>query len=314
MAATVASVLKRLEEEEKRRADSKLRAEIAALKLEAEPTPSKEHLGTFRIAIATTVSPLTRPDDIVVVQRWRTDLIEAAHELGSRVLVYQNCSRAQEPDTYGNYNSGLTLKQAKALKAATTEVDSDEGGYVCLPGTTGYAKAWAEAAISAAKKVGTEGIFLDDMNVSSGQTSSASTWNAGMEAFNAVAGPMIRAAGLLAIPNMSGCVGQYDLETDGWVEKQFAYYDGGYDEFFYVWPGGATVQPQTYIESALGVMARQTAAGKLYLVHVPGTASVSAALAEVLKTPSIGNVRFFTEHEGYGSQDWPKALEEALAG
>lgn len=281
---------------------------------EAAPSGKSLALKPFRFAIAGSPTPIDRPDDIVIVQKWRTDLLEEAKARGARVLLYCNSTRGMRPASEGNYNSGLTYEQAASLGAVTTEVDADEGGYACKVGTEGYAAAWAEAVIKAATTVGADGIFLDDYNDSSGQGTNPSGWNAEVEAFGKVVGPSLRAAGLLAIPNISGCLGQHDHQTEGWCERQIAWFDGVADEFFVTWPDGSLMSP-VYCERAVQILRRQTTLGKLYLAGVntgPGGDHVSFALAQILLNMEGGNARFFTSAQDYGSEDWPPALEAAL--
>lgn len=137
-------------------------------------------------------------------------------------------------------------------------------------------------------------------------------WLDQMEACNAVVGPGISGAGLLAIANMAGATGQRNAETDGWVERQFQYYDGGFDEFFITWPG-ETIQPQAFYEESMRVMWRVQRQGKLYLAACNGKAATIEFALGVVLLQTDGNGRYFaTADVDYGTQSWPAGLETAL--
>jgi hypothetical protein len=274
-------------------------------------------LGTFRDAIATELTdPIAHPDGFVICQWWQTDRMEAAREVGAKVLIYLNLTRAAEPDSEGRYSTGLTLAEAEALGAATEQVDSD-AGTICLPGTAGYAEAWAEAAISRAQEVGADGVMCDDMNAPNDGYSGVSDeeWLDQMQACNEVVGPALSAAGLLGIPNMSGALGQRNLEYDGWVEEQFQYYDGGLDEFFVTFPKGEA-QPAYMYEEAMAVMHRQQVAGKLYLASTNTDDDDLRRFALgccLLHTAGGVYAHGLPAGPDYGKETWDAILEEALA-
>jgi hypothetical protein len=266
-----------------------------------------------RLAInSVLVDPIVHPDKIVVCQWWDTERMEAALTVGAKVLIYQNMTRAHEPGKDGLYSTGLTLAEAEALEA-TSETEDPDAGIICFPGKAGYKELWAEKAIARAEEVEADGIFCDDMNL----TGVGGSWNQEMEEMNAYVGPAISTAGLLGIANMAGCIGQRNLESPlGWVEEQFAYFDGGLDEFFVTFPGGSTMSDHR-IEEAMAVMHRQQQAGKLYLADTNGSETQQRFAIGLCLINTLAGVHFFgvpaESPPNYGKQSWTEDEEDALA-
>lgn len=258
-----------------------------------------------RYQIATALTDAIKPrDDYFICQWWETTRIAAAKAQGARVLIYQNLTRAHEPNSEtGRYSTGLTLKEAEELGATSTDEDPDSG-QICLPGTEGYAALWLERALEKATAAGADGIFCDDLvtpNDGASEISDAE-WLEQMEACNAAVGPGITGAGLIAVANMAGATGQRNVETEGWLEGQFQYFDGGLDEFFVTWPGGE-VQPSNYIEEAIGIMRRQQARGKFYIACSNGAEDVARFALALCLLHTAGGVQFFATPDGDFSKE-----------
>ena len=266
-----------------------------------------ERLQTHRYAIASTiVDPIARRSDIVVAQRWNADRIAKAKELGATVLVYQNLTRAKAPGTDGLYSTALTEEEARKIGALTNNWDKD-AGWICLPGSFAYAYQVAEAAIEAAIEANADGVFLDDMNANG----PSDDWHRELDFCNAIVGAKLAEHGLISVANMCGTIGEWNLKTEGWVERQFDHFDGGFDEFFVTWPG-AQIQPTTYINEALRVMRRQTQRGKFYLATCNGPAAVTDYALALALLNGRGPLRYFaTRQGGYGEEAYSRALSDA---
>jgi hypothetical protein len=272
-------------------------------------------LKNHRLAIATTlVDPIVHPDKIVVCQWWHAERIEAAQKVGAKVLIYQNMTRVHEADKFGHYSTGLTIAEAEALGVVSGTEDPDAGMIVYPNENPKYKEQWAEKTIARAKEVGADGILCDDMN--SSHDGVGEHWDEEVEAMNAYVGPAITAAGLLGIPNMDGCIGQRNLSTGGWLERQFAYFDGGLDEFFVTFPGGSSMSVER-IEEAAAVMRRQQFAGKLYLANTNGSEAQQQFALGLCLIFTAGGVHFFglpgESPVNYGKESWTTVQEKALA-
>lgn len=277
-------------------------------------------LKSARIAIATSLTDaITKPDDYVILHWWETERIAKARELGSKILIYQNLTRAQTPDE-GRYGTALTLAEAEGIGADSEEVDGD-AGTICHTNTGGYAALALSKIKARLESVEADGVFLDDMNpwneeLQGGDNNQTEEeWNTELAACNAVVGPGLQAAGFLAVANMGGTVGQANTYSEGWLEEQFAHFSGGVDEFWTTWPEGNNL-PEGYVVEAAEVMARQTAEGKLYFACINGTtAQIEFGTALAMLQAQGGNAAVFATPAGpdYGKQSFPTVLEEALA-
>jgi hypothetical protein len=119
-----------------------------------------------------------------------------------------------------------------------------------------------------------DGVFLDDDNSfapdaeGGDPTSTAEQWNAWMEGVNRVVGPGLAKHGYLTMANLSGAMAQRNLESGGWEERQFRWFDYVFDELAAFWPD-ATPQPQHYVDEAFRLARAAGAHGTRYVASVP---------------------------------------------
>jgi hypothetical protein len=223
-------------------------------------------------------------DDAIVVQGfWRRGQIAAIRRANPRcrILVYQNISRTAVPDAEGRYNSALTRAEAEARGWATGQEDRSDPflEFVKPTDAVGYGRLalkrmLAKLRESARAGARVDGVFLDDDNsfapsVEGGEPgSSAEAWNAWMEGVNRVVGPGLAARGYRTMANLSGAIGQRNLESGGWEERQFRWFDYVFDEYTGYWPD-ATPQPQEYVDEAFRLARAARAGGTSYVASVP---------------------------------------------
>jgi hypothetical protein len=226
-------------------------------------------------------------DEFIVLQGfWRRSEIQQINNAnpGVKLLIYKNVSRYQAPDAFGNYNSCLTASQASSnpfgVDWSSIVSDADSGGNIVKPvaGTGEEYGQWCldrlKAQLQASQAAGfpVDGIFLDDDNsyapgVDGGypdanlngtadnqpQGADAAAWNAWMEAANSVIGPGLTAAGYVSVPNLDAAIGERNLESGGWDERQLGYFPAVFAEFTAFWPGGG-LQPQSFVNETFRLM------------------------------------------------------------
>jgi Hypothetical glycosyl hydrolase family 15 len=226
-------------------------------------------------------------DEFIVLQGfWRRSEIQQISNAnpGVKLLIYKNVSRYQAPDAFGNYNSCLTASQASSnpfgVDWSSTVSDADSGGNIVKPvaGTGDEYGRWCldrlKAQLQASQAAGfpVDGIFLDDDNsyapgVDGGypdanlngtadnqpRGADAAAWNAWMEAANSVIGPGLTAAGYVPVPNLDAAIGERNLESGGWDERQLGYFPAVFAEFTAFWPGGG-LQPQSFLNETFRLM------------------------------------------------------------
>ena len=230
------------------------------------------------------IAESARRDAVIVVQGfWRRGQIAAIRRANPRcqILVYQNISRTAEPDAEGRYNSALTRAEAEERGWATGVQDAADPflEFVRPVDAAGYGRLALErmlAKLSESEREGArvDGIFLDDDNsfapeVEGGDPGSgAEVWNAWMEEVNRVVGPGLADRGYISMANLSGAIGQRNLESGGWEERQFRWFDYVFDENTGYFPD-ATPQPQEYVDEAFRLAGAARTAGTIYVASVP---------------------------------------------
>jgi hypothetical protein len=225
-----------------------------------------------------------RRDDVIVLQGfWRRDEIAVIREANPacKILIYQNISRTTVPDAQGRYNTAITTAEAEERGWASGIPDHQESWlqFVQPSDSSGYGRfalerIEAKLAESASAGFRVDGIFLDDDNsfapaVQGGvPTSSAGEWNDWMRRVNAIVGPGLQERGYEVMANLSGAMAQRNLESGGWEEDQFQYFNYVFDEFVAYWPDGAP-QPQRNIDGVFRLAGVARDAETVYVAAVP---------------------------------------------
>lgn len=222
-----------------------------------------------------------------------------------KVLCYVNMTRI--------YTGGASLPYGNAIWGRAQRpqydsgiVDADSGGNIAKIDVAGYG---ADAVTTLTSRFGStlwDGILLDDMNAISDGYGTDAAWRTTMQNVNSVVGPGLKAnmPNKLFMPNMSGDAGQYDLQTGGWVETQWNYYDGGLDEFWATWPGAAN-RPQNLMDHSFGLLGRIAAKNKYYLVDSIGNESQALFAMCGCLMQTQGKVTFYsTANNLYNSEQW----------
>lgn len=244
-------------------------------------------LGTFRIAYGGSPSMgdyaiQAARNRYVILHAWETDQrnqLKAANP-NVKCLVYRNLTRvANEADTFGHgmwTGTGMTksVAQANGWASAVGDWDVPVDGVIARIDQPGYATAWRDIVLEyLADYPGWDGVFLDDMNAVGDGYLPDNDWRAAQSALNAVVGPGIMNEGYLAIPNMAGTWGQYL----SFCNDQLQYFDGGFDEFFCVWPGGNL--SHSFKLQSMNAMSTCLGQGKIHLAHSPMTDQNDATVA-----------------------------------
>jgi hypothetical protein len=267
-------------------------------------------------------------DAVIVLQGfWRHDAIDAIREANPdcRILIYQNISRTAEPDAEGRYNSALSRAEAQEHGWASETQDGQEPWlhYVEPNDATGYGEFALErmlAKLEESERAGrpVDGIFLDDDNsfaadVQGGDpTSTPEQWDAWMQGVNEIVGPGLRERGYEVMANLSGALGQRNLDSGGWEERQFEHFDYVFDEFTAWWADGAP-QPQRNVDEAFRLAGVARDQGTVYVASVPDAddeAKAAFGLAMVLvQAPESG-----AKAPGRGDgEPWYDVYDRALA-
>ncbi len=192
----------------------------------------------------------------------------ALHAAGTKVLAYKNIIMAHDDWLMGGMLAGqcnpswFLTRAGQRMTSKTWRGLAPDGGQNWLMdiGNPDYQDLWAQSVIAACKAHGYDGVHMDDANdgfsmgphLRYGATDwrwpdkypySAQTWitfegqgysqsyDAAMESFLANVGPKLKAAGLIAMPNMK--------VMDFWTphgqakwQKWCAYCSGACDEYF----------------------------------------------------------------------------------
>jgi hypothetical protein len=89
-----------------------------------------------------------------------------------------------------------------------------------------------------------------------------------MQQVNAIVGPGLQERGYEVMANLSGAMAQRNLESGGWEERQFQYFDYVFDELVANWPDGSP-QPQRFVDEAFRLAGLARDAGTVYVAAVP---------------------------------------------
>jgi hypothetical protein len=296
------------------------------------PEPTRPAMTFTRVNVGTGGTGFdtsARRDEVVILQGfWRcadVQTIRAANP-ATKVLVYQNISRTAVPDASGNYATTLTRQEAQSnpygVNWASGVVEGQESWlHFVRPveaakyGEYALARLKQKLAESALKGCRFDGVFLDDdnsfaPNVDGGLPDSNGNgikdepadrvrWNAWMEGVNAVLGPGLRAAGYEAMPNLSGALAERNLESGGWEESQFGYFNRVFDEFMATWPDNAA-QSQPYVNEAFRLIEVAQTKRVVYTAGVPN--------GDVELSSAFGLGMLLIQTEGYTSKAnglWP---------
>jgi Hypothetical glycosyl hydrolase family 15 len=207
-----------------------------------------------------------RRNAYVVLQAWETS---RAHQLEAAnphlaVLVYQNLSAMGEgTNRDGLSSSGVNYAEADAahpdwfLREADGKRIAEEGyGWLWMAdvGVPGYQRQWTSNVLHVLSNGPWDGVFIDDANTTAkyhvkppsrvAKYPSDAAYQEAIGSILAYAGPKIRAAGKLAIPNM-GAWAEYPQVVEGWLR----FVDGGMDQRFVKWspaPGKGYVTYQRW--------------------------------------------------------------------
>lgn len=285
-----------------------------------EPTPVAAPLGIVRYASDTNqnpsvVDPLHKHRFIILAGTWKASDVAKIKQAdpNCKVLCYINISRTRAPNQYADYNSALTLAESRSNQYGVNwdsgVPDSDAGGVIVKPlAATQYGQFAARRTIERLKGTAWDGVFWDDCNSFApdvhGGTGDATTWNAWMETVNKTVAPLMKAAGLLTMANLSGCIGQRNLESKGWEERQFGIYDYGFDEFFLTWGSGALMD-QTKINEACRVMRAHP--NYIAVTHSTTEAMARAGLCATLCFGATG----FSAQPYAGTEKWWPVYDQA---
>jgi hypothetical protein len=217
----------------------------------------------------------------VILQEWEQAKMQAlkAENPSIKVLLYKDLSAMMAADAWGNVSTGVTTQEAAAhpewylLNTAGQRFTFGSYGwmYAADVGDPGYQQRWTDDVLAKLQAQGWDGVFADDTNptiryhydvASVAKYPSDATYGAATGSMLAFAGPRIRAAGKLIIPNM-GSWRAYRSVVDGWLDSV----SGGMDEMFTKW--GATAA-DGYVtgsewETQLGEMKATEAKGKVFL-------------------------------------------------
>lgn len=225
-----------------------------------------------------------------------------------RVLCYLNASRCGLPDARGDYNSVVSLPEAHAHGWDSGVADGDAGGHIAQPtDPAGYAELAADRTVQRLAGTGFDGVFLDDCNSHSpdvqGGTGDATVWDSWMERVNESLGAALRSAGLVTVANLSGCIGQRNLESGGWEERQFDHFDYGFDEFFLTWPSGEYMA-EPFVDEAFRLMRDK---GGRYIAHSTVLAADRAEIDVGLAAALIAGCEFSVQPDSGQEPSWAVA-------
>lgn len=273
------------------------------------------HYTTIPADTPTLATSAARDDWITLQGEWRsTDYaaIRAANP-NCKILLYKNLTRLA--DAVGPDRSTCVLKSVGAANGWNSAVvDSDvTANGVIWNGTdvAGYAAACLagiDEQIARFPLLEWDGMFMDDMNrLSDGADPLGDAhWRTQMTELNRIVCDGLRDRGLLSFANMSGCAGESNFLTAGWVGEQFDHYDGGVDEFFITFPGG-TFTAQAHMDNVCRLVRSAQERGKWYIGMVPSDSeAVHTFAAAVLLVFSRGLVGLHAHPVAlsFAREDW----------
>jgi Hypothetical glycosyl hydrolase family 15 len=274
-----------------------------------------------------------RRNAYVVLQAWEVSRARQLEAANPRliVLVYQDLSAmAQGTNRDGLSSSGINFAEADIahpgwfLREADGERIAEEGYdwlWMADIGVPGYQRRWTSNVLHILSSGPWDGVFIDDANTTAkyhvkpvsriARYPTDAAYQGAVGSMLAYAGPRIRAAGKLAIPNM-GAWAEYPQVVEGWLR----FVDGGMDQQFVKWspvPGKGYVRYSRW-RSQLREVQTTEKMGKRFLavtsVHSGDTRALRFGWASVLLGAS-GHTAFFARgaHDG---ETWSPEYEVPL--
>lgn len=220
-----------------------------------------------------TPAPFPRPalaagrNAVIVLQPWEGRRAEQLEAFNPRlkVLAYQNLSAMTEGYGPGDISAsgvnyaeadlahpGWFLSEANGQRIAERNYPYLWMANVAVPG---YQRKWTANVLRMLRSGPWDGVFMDDTNTTAeyhvapvsriAQMPSDAAYQAAVTTILAYAGPRIRAAGMLAVPNF-GAWQQYPRTVAHWLR----YVSGGVDQQFVKWspvPGKGYVTPERWL-------------------------------------------------------------------
>jgi hypothetical protein len=288
-----------------------------------------------------------RSEYIVLQGFWRrAEIAEInATNPNAKILIYANATRTAAPDTVGNYSTCVTRAEAQARGWNSGVRDWGESWMNLVDPSysdgsstaTDYAnfclaRLKERLAQSALAGYPVDGVFLDDTNsYSSGVQGGlpdadgngtvdpnnrgvdAAYWNAWMQQVNSILGPGLRAGGYVAVPNLSASLGERNLESGGWEERQFDFFDGIFTEFSTLWPGGTPIS-QPYVNEFFRLTQVAQAKRVVMISGEPQDTSTEARQAFGLGICLVQTEGYCSKSTGAGNADaWYPVYDRAEA-